>query len=76
MAEKIKTNTIESQIDLIDKTIESATGINLKERAEQALRRQSAVRQLGIMIAKAVAFDGHDGSLVLVRGGMMPETIH
>lgn len=76
MAEKIKTNTLESQIDLIDKTVESATGINLKERAEKVLLRQSAVRQLGIMIAKAVAFDGHDGSLVLVRGGMIPEIIH
>ena len=76
MAEKIKTNTIESQIDLIDKTVESATGINLKERAEKVLLRQSAVRQLGVMIARAVAFDGHDGSVVLVRGGMMPETIH
>ena len=76
MAEKIKTNTIESQIDYIDKTVETSTGINLKELAEKALRRKSAVRQLGIMLAQAVAFDGHDGSVVLVRGGMMPEITH
>ncbi len=75
MATKIKTNTLDAQIEYIDQTVKEVTGIDLKEFASNAVARREAVRKVGIQIAKSVGF-GDDGSIVLVRGGEISYIIH
>jgi hypothetical protein len=75
MASKIKTNTLDAQIEYIDQTVKDATGIDLKKFANSVVARREAVRKVGIQICKSIGFS-EDGSIVLVRGGEISYLIH
>lgn len=76
MATKIKTNSIEAQLDFIDNIVAATTGVDLRKKAQDAIDYRTALVGLGVRIAKSVGFDNADNTMIIVRNGKIYSTIH